>query len=83
MHNNIRSFISKQESLNAIVNQIQPSIITLNEVNLPKNVKPSISGYFSYVHKSSNKHMGGISTSIVEKDAPYVVLVKDGGDDEY
>ena len=27
--------------------------------------------------------MGGISTSIVEKDAPYVVLVKDGSDDEY
>ena len=83
MHNNIRSFISKADSLNAIVSKLKPSLITLNEVNLPKNAKPIIHGYFSYVHKGSDKHMGGISTSVSNNDAAHSVLIKDGGDQEY
>ena len=56
--------MSKHVSLQALVNEINPTVITLQEINLPTNVKPTLEGYYSYVHKGSKKQMGGISTLV-------------------
>ena len=39
---NIRSYYPRSDSLEAIVEKVKPSVILLNEVNLPKNIKPNI-----------------------------------------
>ena len=48
IHSNIYSYISKQESVNSIVQYSKPDVITLNETALKGKRKVNIKGYFSY-----------------------------------
>ena len=83
MQSNVRGVLSKHVSLQAFLNENSPTVMTLQELNLPMNVKPRFEGYFSYVHKGQNKHMGGISTLVGIEAAPHSICVSDGGSQEY
>ena len=49
LHTNIRGFYSKQHlSLHAIINQVNPSVVTLNETHLKNNKNLKIPGSTCY-----------------------------------
>ena len=77
-HSNIRGFNSKKVSLLAIIKQINPSIITLNEIALKKNKKLSIPGYFTYNRNRCTENMGGLSTSVKDEDKCNVIKTFEG-----
>ncbi len=80
-HNNIRGFLSKAESLAAIVKAVEPSIVTLNETNAHGNIKPVIDGYYTYAQNRTDKSMGGISTSVPNSETNNSISLKCGSDD--
>ena len=78
-HLNIRGLKSKQNSLNAIIRQLRPSVITLNETHLKGRQKPDLSNFKSFNRNRCNgQHMGGISTSVRNDDKDYVVKTYEG-----
>ena len=77
-HSNIRGYNSKKESLNTILNKVNPNIITLNEHGLKNKQKLKIPGFNSYTRNRVNQQGGGVSTSIVEAEKQSAVKVTDG-----
>ena len=77
-HNNIQSAPPKVNSLVAIVKNIKPTVITLNEINLRKNKKIVIEGYTGFNRNRNNGHMGGVATLVAEEDADKVLKVSEG-----
>ena len=63
IHSNIDGFISKQESLQDIIQSEKPDIVTLNDTALKGKRKVKIDNYFSY-DKNRTKSKGGISTLV-------------------
>lgn len=41
-HNNLRGFESKKDSLTAVLNQVKPNVVTINETHLTGNKKPEL-----------------------------------------
>ena len=84
LHTNIRGLNSKKPSLNNIINQLKPDILTINETALKGNNKPNVDGYFSFFKNRMTKSMGGVATAVENYLKPNAVQVKEGeGDDEY
>ena len=82
-HLNIRGFQSKCVSFDAIMEQLKPNCITLNETCLRNRRKIKISKYKSFTRNRCNgKIMGGISTSVIENEKNYVVQTKEGKDED-
>ena len=84
-HLNIRGFQSKKKSLDAIMGQIQPNVITLNETGLRKRQKLTLSNFKAFNRNRSNgKIMGGVATAVNDKEKDFVVQTKEGVEnDEY
>ena len=84
LHSNIRGFISKQESLTEILENVNPDICNLNETNLRGNRKIKLKNYVSFSKNREIKKMGGVSTSFQNYLRQYVVKVSDNAEvDEY
>ena len=81
-NSNIRGYDSKAISLKGIINNIKANVVTLNETNLKGNRKLKIDGFTSYTSHRQKAHMGGIATSIDNKDAPNSLKVNEGADDD-
>ena len=82
-HLNIRGFASKSKSFDAMMAQLQPNCITLNETCLRYRQKMKISGYKSFTrNRCTGQIMGGISTSVIEDEKNYVLQTKQGEDKE-
>ena len=78
-HLNIRGFHSKQKSFDNIVSQLRPNAITLNETCLKNRQKIFLSDYKSFSgNRCDGKTMGGISTSVKDDEAQYVVKTVEG-----
>ena len=78
-HLNIRGFQSKKKSFDAIMGQVNPNVITLNETCLKKRQKLKVSNYKSFNRNRSNgKIMGGVSTSVCNEEKEFVVQTKEG-----
>ena len=75
---NIRGYGSKAFSFRAITAGLQPSVIVLNETHLKYEQKLKIPGYNSYNRNRKKKCMGGIATSILNKDAMHALKVTEG-----
>ena len=70
--------------MKGILSNIKANVVTLNETNLKGNRKLKIDGFTSYTRNRQKAHMGGIATSIDNKDAPNCLKVNEGsGDDEF
>ena len=81
-HSNIRGYGSKCVSLTNIVSSIQPSVILLNETHFRNQKKMRIQGFNSFTRNRQNKYMGGISTSVTNKDAKDTLKVAEGANDD-
>ena len=79
LHNNIRGFDSKAESLKAILAQVKPSILTLNETMLINNRKLRIDGFNCFESNRNCRSGGGVATCVNEADRKYTIKV-DGDD---
>ena len=78
-HLNIRGFNSKQKSLDTIMNQLRPNVITLNETGLKNRQKINLSNYKSFNrNRCDGQIMGGVSTSIRNDEKQYAVRTRDG-----
>ena len=64
LQTNIRGFSSKKESLIAVINNVQPSCITINETGLRGNNKVNLPGYFSFSKNRTERIMGGVHYQI-------------------
>ena len=67
-HLNIRGLNSKQKSLEIILKQVSPQIMTLNETCLRFKQKPKIENYASFNRNRSTQIMGGVATFVQNKD---------------
>ena len=84
-HLNIRGYHSKQKSLNSILSQLKPNLVTLNETGLRNRQKISLSNYKSFNrNRCDGQRMGGVSTSVTDDDKMYAIKVTEGLEkDEY
>ena len=83
-HNNLRGFESKKDSITAILNQVKPNIVTMNETHMTGNKKPELYGYYSYARNRPDKSMGGVATCVSNKELGNTVSMKySEGDQEY
>ena len=83
-HNNLRGFESKKDSLTAILNQVKPNIVTMNETHMNGNKKPELYGYFSYSRNRPDKSMGGVATCVSYKELGNTISMKySEGNQEY
>ena len=78
-------FNSKQKSLSAILIQLRPNLVTLNETCLKNRLKMSLSNYKSFNrNRCDGQSMGGISTSVLNEEKMYAIKATEGIDkDEY
>ena len=78
-------FNSKQKSLSAILIQLRPNLVTLNETCLKNRQKMSLSNYKSFNrNRCDGQSMGGISTSVLNEEKMYAIKATEGIDkDEY
>ena len=79
---NIRGYGSKRVSFENIISSIKPSVICLNETHLKSGQRMKISGFNSFNRNRQNKYMGGISTSVANKDTMHTLKVKEGAEDD-
>ena len=78
-HLNIRGFKSKKKSFDAIMGQVNPSVITLNETGLRMRQTFKISNYKSFNRNRTNGQiMGGVATSVRNIDKDFVLQTKEG-----
>ena len=84
-HLNIRGYNSKKTNFDAIIGQVKPNVITLNETGLRKKKKISISNYESFTRNRKNgKIMGGIATAVMNEEKDCILQTKEGtGNDEF
>ena len=82
---NIRGFNSKQKSLDTILCELRPNLVTLNETGLKNRQKISLTKYKSFNrNRCDGQSMGGISTSVIDEEKHYVVKTAEGsGKDEF
>ena len=84
LHSNIRGFLSKQESLADILEQVNPDICNLNETGLRGNRKIKIKKYVSFNKNREVRQMGGVSTSYQNYLRQHVVMVSSNSEgDEF
>ena len=82
-HSNIRGFKSKQDSLEKILEIVQPDIVNLNETNVKGRNKVYHKGYHSFVrNRKEKKHMGGVSTAVKNDLKAAAVKVMEGEEDD-
>ena len=79
---NIRGFDFKVVSLKSILNNIQPNVAVLNEINMKGNRKLKMEGFTSYNRNRQFANMGGVATCIDNKEASNVLKVAEGADDD-
>ena len=78
-HLNIRGYKSKKESFSAIIGNLQPNLITLNETCLKSKQKIKLTNYKSFNrNRCTGQIMGGISTSVRNDEKDYVVKTTEG-----
>ena len=77
-HLNIRGLNSKRKSLDLILRNLSPSIITLNETALRFKQKPSLENYVSFNRNRSKQIMGGVATFVHAKDKDNFVKIYEG-----
>ena len=65
LHSNIDGYISKNESVNEIIQQVNHDVFPLNETALKGRRKIDTSGYISF-EKNRLNNKGGVATSIAE-----------------
>ena len=83
-HLNIRGLNSKRKSLEIILRNISPQIITLNETALRFKQKPNLENFISFNRNRSNQIMGGVATFVQIKDKDNFVKLSEGfQNDEY
>ena len=58
------------------MNDLKPSVVTLNETNVHGNKKLEIKGYFTYAKNRNGRHMGGVSTSVPINDLKDTISTK-------
>ena len=63
LHKNIRGLKSKRESLNNVIDLVQPNMVLLNEHGVSNNNKVNVDGYFTFSKNRQNRNMGGVSIS--------------------
>ena len=81
LHTNIRGYDSKAVSLHAILNQVKPSVVTINETYLKNNRKLTIPGFTTYNRNRQCVNGGGIATCVQSKDAMHTLKVFEGEKD--
>ena len=77
-HVNLRGFKSKKKSLSAILSQLKPSIVSLNEHGLVRNQKMKIENYTSFNRNRQDQIMGGVSISVRKDEEVFAVKVFEG-----
>ena len=77
-HLNIRGYGSKKKSLENILKNLSPSIVTLNETCLRFNQKPKIENYVSFNRNRSKQIMGGVATFVRDQDKDNFVKIFEG-----
>jgi hypothetical protein len=84
-HLNIRGFNSKQKSLNAILGNLRPNYVSLNETCLKNRQKLVLSNYKSFNrNRCTGQKMGGVSSSVRNDEKDYVVKTTEGANkDEF
>ena len=80
LHMNCRGAPSKIKSIENIVANLSPEVITINEKNLKKNKTLKIRGYSSFCRNRVNGHMGGIATCVMDNDVKSTLKVTEGND---
>ena len=63
IHSNCQGFISKQASIEEIINKKSPDVYVCNETALKGKRKVNMKDYFSFC-KNREKHMGGVATIV-------------------
>ena len=78
---NIRGVQSKKKSLDTILSELKPNLVTLNETGLKNRQKLSLTSYKSFNrNRCDGQSMGGISTSVIDGEHSYVVKTAEGAD---
>ena len=77
-HTNIRGYNSKKKSFVSIINGINPSIITINELGYKKDKKLTIPGYHCYNRNRTSENMGGVATAIKESEKMFAIKTAEG-----
>ena len=79
---NIRGYVSKCVSFENIISNISPSLIVLNETQFRNQKKMKIPGFNSFTRNRQGKCMGGISTSVANKDSKHTLKVAEGANED-
>ena len=69
------------KSIESIVSNISPQVLTLNEINLRQNKKLNIKGFKCFNKNRVNGVMGGVATCVAESDDVTTLKVSEGKDD--
>ena len=64
------------------MNKVNPDVVTLNEHGVKNKKKIIIPGFITYSRNRTNQNMGGVSTSISEKDRCSVIKVCEGSNQD-
>ena len=63
LHSNLQGYVSKQASIDEIVESKTPDVLCLNETALKGKRKIKIKNYFSFC-LNKEKHMHGVATIV-------------------
>ena len=80
-HTNIRGYDSKAFSLHAILNEVKPSVVSINETYLKNNRRLKIPGFSCFNRNRQCMNGGGIATCVQSKDAMHTLKVFEGEDE--
>ena len=62
---------------------MKPDVVNLNETNVKGRNKVSHKGFHSFCrNRKETKHMGGVSTAVINDLKPFAVKVKEGDEDD-
>ena len=83
-HLNIRGFNSKRKSLESILGNVSPAIVTVNETALQFKQKPKLKNYISINRNRTDRIMGGVATFVAASDKDSFTKISEGAQyDEY
>ena len=81
-HLNIRGLGSKRKSLENILKDVSPKIVTLNETCLRFKQKPKLENYVAFNRNRTKQIMGGVATFVQDKDKDSFVKICEGAEND-
>ena len=81
-HNNLRSLDSKRIMFQKIIQEVQPRVISLNELNFKAKRRLKIPGYQCFNKNRENVKGGGVGLAVASDDSKHVLKIREGDNNE-